>query len=113
MFEFKPRKLKFKAWDKEAGLLMRLDSIAFEKGELFRKDHHILQFTGFVDRHQEELYEMDVVLVGNDRYVIHWNTDEGRWCYSGEQGIHGTMKLTRDVAGQMVRICSYFESRRS
>lgn len=112
MFEFQPRKLKFKAWDKEAGLLMRLDSIAFEKGELFRKDHHILQFTGLFDRHHEELYEMDVVLVGNDRHVIHWNADQGCWCYSGEQGMVENTKLTRDAAGQMVRICSYFESRR-
>ncbi len=111
MQEFLPRKLKFKAWDRESRLLMRLDSIACERGELIRKDHYILQFTGFLDRHREELYEMDIVLLANNRHVIRWDGDQGCWCYRGEHGVGEAVRLSRREAEQMVRICSYFESR--
>ena len=48
MNEFKPRKIKFKAWDTEHKLLMRLNSIDCNKGELVKKDHVLLHKFPFV-----------------------------------------------------------------
>jgi len=53
--EYKPRKMMFKAWNKETRLLMRLNSIDCVKGELVKKDHILLQFTGLYDKQKEEI----------------------------------------------------------
>ena len=70
--EFKKRKIKFKAWDQEHKLLMRLHSIDCNKGELFKKDHVLLQFTGLCDKDGEEIYEMDVLLLSLEKRVSRW-----------------------------------------
>jgi hypothetical protein len=62
------RRLVFKAWDKESRLMVRLDTISCVKGELVKKDHILLQFTGQHDLHGEELYEQDIVIVGSSSF---------------------------------------------
>jgi hypothetical protein len=76
---YKPRKLTFKAWNKESRLLMRLDSISCAKGELFKKDHILLQFTGLVDNQVEEIYEMDIVLVDTRKFIVRWSDVHCGW----------------------------------
>ena len=68
--EFKKRKIKFKAWDVESRLLMRLNSIDCNKGELFKKDHILLQFTGLLDREGEEVYELDVLRQCTEKWLV-------------------------------------------
>src|SRR4051812_29748594 len=79
--EFKPRKIKFKAWDTESKLLMRLNSIDCNKGELFKKDHILLQFTGMTDLNSDEIYEMDILLISNEKHVVFWNDILNGWFY--------------------------------
>lgn len=105
-----PRKLIFKAWNKESKLLMRLDSISCQRGELTRKDHFILQYTGMVDKQLEELYEMDVVLINSSKFLIQWSADRSGWVYSPIIKQNQQEPLTREVACTMVRLCSFFES---
>ena len=105
-----PRKIMFKAWNKDSKLLMRLDSISCVRGELVKKDHILLQFTEMVDKHREDLYEMDVVLKGSEKFVIQWSTKKHTWCYQPLNGSGPLELLTDEVAKGVVRLCSYFES---
>ena len=105
-----PRKLMFKAWNKESRLMMRLDNISCVRGELTKSGHIILQFTGLSDKAGEDLYEMDVVLMGPARFVIRWSEVENGWTYQDVEGAGPPAKLTREATKGMVRLCSYFES---
>jgi sulfatase maturation enzyme AslB (radical SAM superfamily) len=107
---YQPRKLKFKAWNLNTSLLMRLDSISCAKGELFKQDHILLQYTGLLDKQLEELYEMDLVFIGSSRYVIAWCATRCCWCYGPLAGNENRDILTKETAQKMIRLCSYFES---
>lgn len=110
--EFVPRKLLFKAWNRETGLLMRLNSIDCVKGELFKKDHILLQFTGLYDKQNEEIYEMDMVLIGGQKYIVHWNAVQNGWGLSVFPGTGVWQPFQKHNSDSCVRICNYFESRR-
>jgi YopX protein len=107
--DFKPRKIKFKAWNTEAGLLMRLNNIECQKGELFKKDHILLQFTGLYDKEGEEIYDRDVLLINYDKFIVYWNEEKNAWFFSPieKEGQHEPFLLS--VAGRMKRFCNYFE----
>lgn len=107
--EFKPRKIKFKAWNSGDKLLMRLNSIDCKQGELFKKDHVLLQFTGLHDKEGEEIYDMDVLLIYTDKYVVTWNEVRGGWFYSPLENQSSMLPFLEPEAGKMKRFCSYFE----
>lgn len=110
---FTPRKLLFKAWNQQTKLLMRLNSIDCVKGELFRKDHVLLQFTGLCDEKEEEIYEMDVVLIRGDKFVVLWDQDHNGWGLSAFLRHERIVPLQRETAKTAIRICNYFESQES
>jgi len=110
--QFTPRKLLFKAWNQETGLLMRLNSIDCVKGELFRKNHILLQFTGLYDIRDEEIYEMDVVLIAGKKFVVAWDLVVNGWgLYEPDTG--EKQPFVKKASQQATRICSYFESGKS
>jgi hypothetical protein len=109
MQEYAPRKLKFKAWNKETRLLMRLDSIDCMKGELVKKDHILLQFTGLHDMREEEIYEMDVLVKGNEKFVVCWNQEMNGWYFFSSNKESIQKPFSRSDAMQLIRLCSYFE----
>ncbi len=106
---FKPRKIKFKAWDTDSRLLMRLNSIECNKGELIKKDHILLQFTGIVDKNGDEIYEMDVLLISDEKYVVYWNEENNGWFFYPLKSPDDRQLFLAPHAGKMVRLGSYFE----
>jgi hypothetical protein len=106
---FNPRKLKFKAWNVESKLLMRLNSIDCVKGELNKKNHILLQFTGLYDKQGEELYDMDILVDGMDKYLIQWSNEVYGWAI-----IHLESRIIqnpiKNVLEKSIRLRSYFES---
>ena len=107
--DFKPRKIKFKAWDLEARLLMRLNSIECQKGELFKKEHILLQFTGLCDKEGEEIYDRDVLLIHYEKFMVFWNEEKNGWFFSPVERPETQEPFLINVAEKMKRFCSYFE----
>lgn len=109
MNDFVPRKIKFKAWNNEAKLLMRLNSIDCNKGELFRKDHVLLQYTGLLDKEQEEIYDMDILLIYSEKYLVFWDTEMNGWYYRAIALPEQSSPFLKANAASMKRLGSYFE----
>jgi hypothetical protein len=110
MIEFKPRLFKFKAWNTESKLLMKLGSIDCKKGELFKKDHILLQFTGLQDKQEEEIYEMDIVLMRSEKFIVMWDEESNGWFLRDTVKQVKVQRFEKEVAGKTIRLCSYFES---
>ena len=109
MSEFKPRKIKFKAWDSEHRLLMRLNSIECSKGELVKRDHILLQFTGLLDKDGEEIYDQDILTISMERYIVFWNENQNGWYYSALKSRHSFSPFLEKQATTMKRFCNNFE----
>ena len=108
--QFTPRKLLFKAWNTETKLMMRLNSIECIKGELFRKGHILLQFTGLYDQRGEEIYEMDVVLIAGEKFIVSWDAGQNGWGLSDHSHTGKTTPFLTEVSKTAVRLWNYFES---
>jgi hypothetical protein len=109
---YSPRKLMFKVWSKEERLLLRMDALPCVRGEIKKKDHIFLQFTGVFDKQQEELYEMDIVFRGKgaDKFIVRWNVKHTGWCITDLDNEIPIEELTQDIGANLRRLCSYFES---
>jgi hypothetical protein len=109
MADFTPRKIKFKAWDEEHRLLMRLNSIECSKGELIKKNHILLQFTGLLDKDGEEIYDMDVLFISLDKYIVFWNETKNGWYYSPVSSRDNHSPFLVKDAERMKRFGNFFE----
>lgn len=107
--EFKSRKIKFKAWDEENKLLMRLNSIDCNKGELIKRGHILLQFTGLHDCEGEEIYEMDVLMLSLEKFVVFWNEVTNGWQIAPLSNLTDTKPFLLDSATRMKRFSSYYQ----
>jgi hypothetical protein len=107
--QYRKRILKFKAWDIEHKLLMRLDSIECNKGELIKPNHILLQFTGLYDKDGQEIYEMDVLLDTIQKYVVIWSEVYNSWYFSKLNDECILCPLGATEAMKMKRFCNYFE----
>ena len=88
---------------------MRLNSIECNKGELFKTDHILLQFTGLCDMEGNELYDQDITLIGYDKYLIFWDDDKKGWYYSPLLRRDQRKNFVAGVPDNMKRFCSFYE----
>jgi hypothetical protein len=109
---FIPRKLMFKAWNTETKLLMRLNSIDCKRGELYKKDHILLQFTGFYDKLEDEIYEMDVVMISHEKFVVVWDPVRTGWNLARLSDRSPAGPFLKENSVKASRLWSYFESER-
>lgn len=112
MVPFTPRKIKFKAWNNSSRLLMRLNSIDCNKGELVKKDHVLLQFTGLLDKAGNEIYDMDILLISSDKFIVFWNPEYNGWYVELLERFNDQLSgqpFLSAVAATMKRLGSYFE----
>lgn len=110
MREFQPRVFKFKAWNREDRLLVKLSNIDLLKGVLYKKDHVLLQFTGMLDKYEEEIYEMDILMQQDKKYLVRWHEQYSAWYILPLPDQASFEPLKMDTARTMKRLCSYFES---
>ncbi|HNH60888.1 MAG TPA: YopX family protein, partial [Cyclobacteriaceae bacterium] len=69
-----------------------------------------LQFTGLTDKNEEELYEMDIVLVQSEKFVIVWDDQSNGWFLTNLKTEKRSDNFSKELAARTIRLCSYFES---
>ena len=104
------RPFKFKAWDQENNLMVRLNQIECKKGLLIKQNHILLQFTGFLDQAETELYENDIVLKGQHKYMICWDPKEGSWYWQSMANNKEKISTKSFNLNEVVKLCNYYEA---
>jgi YopX protein len=95
-----PSRFKFKLWDKDKKLLTRPGTVVFNRGELVVDNCVVLQCTGFDDKLGQEIYEDDILLIGQEKYHVYWDEKNVTWKYKIGSGIN---KLDQEFASNTIR----------
>ncbi len=109
MNDNKQRMLKFRAWDEESRLLIRLNKLECNKGVLSKKGFIFLQFTGMFDKQGEEIYEMDVLLFQTEKRLVFWSEKINGWCLAFAMDKSNAERLHQSSVKNANRLCSYYE----
>jgi hypothetical protein len=89
---------------------VRLNSIDCKKGELFKKDHIFLQFTGLHDKQGDEIYEMDVLMIQSEKFIAVWDAERNGWNLARLSDRSKAVPFLKENSAKTIRLCSYFES---
>jgi hypothetical protein len=107
--EHTKRIFKFRAWDEESQLLIRLSKLPCSRGELSMKGHIFLQFTSLYDKNGDEIYEMDVLLFQSDKRLVFWDENLNGWSLAFAMDKAHAERLTSESVKHAIRLGSYYE----
>lgn len=99
-------RFKFKAWDSKNKLLIRPGQVLLIKGELSIPNCIMLQFTGFTDMMDQEIYEEDILLIGEIKHRAYWDEKELTWMYQKGRSVK---KLNQKFTETTVRGYNAYE----
>ena len=88
------RPIKFRAWDKENGVMMTEVSLYFSNGVWSDEKIEIMQFTGLLDKNEKEIYEGDIVEDKSSNYglqIVVWNNRFASYGQTWPKGFTGSL----------------------
>lgn len=115
--------LKFRAFNKKTKKVYRSGSLSFsterhsfmmysDKGMDGVKDEdvEIMQYTGQKDLNNKDVYQRDIVLIGEKRHVVVWDNNRGGWSYTDVERMMKMTAFGRSEANRCKVIGNEFEN---
>jgi len=89
------REIKFRAWDKQNKRMFEVDGLSFrnqyvtdEAGQHTFKFNQcdLIQYTGLKDKNGKDIYEGDILSLGEAKRIVVWDKPLGRWIVEKRNG---------------------------
>ena len=114
--------LKFRAFNKKAQRMYKSGPLSFSKGRhsfmfysdtdmkgLKDDDMEIMQFTGQKDKNNQDVFQRDLILLEERKYIIVWDNNRGGWSYTDVERQMTMTSFGRSEANNSEVIGNQFE----